>query len=259
MCRAHLLFNQDPEEFLGQGKPSRAGVPQPFHGFVSEEVRSARGAPRLIVIGGLAGSGKTELLHALRELGEQILDLEDLAVHSGSAFGHLGRPAQPSHERFQARVAAAMHAADRTRPVWVEDEGPFLGSVGLPRHLQEAIATAPVLELVVPRAERVERLRATYGGHPADELVTALKRISPRLGRSASARVLEAVQAGHMRAAIETLLPYYDDSYTHRVAAYCRPRTTIGFRSALTDGRSPHGTQRRRALIAIRQALTQQW
>jgi tRNA 2-selenouridine synthase len=54
-----------------------------------------------IILGGLTGSGKTELLHMLGRAGEQILDLEKLACHKGSVFGGLGQPGQPANEQFE--------------------------------------------------------------------------------------------------------------------------------------------------------------
>src|ERR1700759_4202769 len=41
------------------------------------------------ILGGLTGSGKTKVLHQLKSLGEQVIDLEDLAQHQGSAFGSM--------------------------------------------------------------------------------------------------------------------------------------------------------------------------
>nr|HPK39887.1 hypothetical protein [Bacteroidales bacterium] len=44
----------------------------------------------LKVLGGLTGSGKTERLREMAGAGEQVIDLEGLAGHKGSAFGNLG-------------------------------------------------------------------------------------------------------------------------------------------------------------------------
>ena len=55
----------------------------------------------MIVLGGLTGSSKTHILRKLNEKhGEQVIDLEGLANHKGSAFGSLGQPPQPSTEHF---------------------------------------------------------------------------------------------------------------------------------------------------------------
>src|SRR3954471_9866283 len=140
----------------------------------------------LIVLVGLAGSGKTELLHRLAATGEHVVDLEALAAHRGSAFGAFGQPAQPSHDGFQAAVRAALAVpAART---WVEDEGEYLGSVGLPPELNAALRVAPCVEVSAPRADRVRRIVATYGAAPAVDWLCALDSIATRLGPDRAAR-----------------------------------------------------------------------
>jgi tRNA 2-selenouridine synthase len=55
---------------------------------------------KMFVLGGLTGSGKTQILKYLREEGRQVIDLEGMANHKGSAFGSLGQKPQPSSEHF---------------------------------------------------------------------------------------------------------------------------------------------------------------
>ena len=60
-----------------------AGGYKSYRNYLLEKVGNI---PGLIVIEGYTGSGKTEILHALQHLGEQIIDLERLANHKGSVF-----------------------------------------------------------------------------------------------------------------------------------------------------------------------------
>ena len=55
---------------------------------------------QLILLGGATGSGKTEILHHLQNQ-IQILDLEKLAHHKGSAFGGIDQPAQFPQQLFE--------------------------------------------------------------------------------------------------------------------------------------------------------------
>jgi tRNA 2-selenouridine synthase len=171
------------------------------------------------VVAGLAGAGKTALLEGLAAAGEQVLDLEGLASHRGSAFGAIGLPAQPSHAEFGRRVGAVVAAADPARPLFVEDEGPFIGSVGVPAWLQRATAAAPAIELRAPFADRVARLTATYGSAPAEQLVAALQRSRRRLGAPVADRAAALVTRGDVEAAIALVLPVFDAAYEHRMAA----------------------------------------
>ena len=58
-----------------------------------------------LVLGGYSGSNKTALLHELALKGEQVIDLEFLARHRGSAFGAIGMAEQPTHEMFENLLA----------------------------------------------------------------------------------------------------------------------------------------------------------
>jgi tRNA 2-selenouridine synthase len=174
-------------------------------------------------VSGLAGAGKTELLRELERAGEQVLDLEALACHRGSAFGAIGvERRQPSHPEFGRAVEERVRAADPRRVLWVEDEGPFLGSVGLPPWLAEAIACAPALELATPFAARVDRLAVAYATAGEAELLDALGRSRPRLGAGRADAAAALVAAGDVRGAVEAVLPWFDEAYRRRTAAYRR-------------------------------------
>jgi tRNA 2-selenouridine synthase len=183
--------------------------------------RSSRGA-YVVVLAGLAGAGKTDMLHALAAAGEQVLDLEALACHRGSAFGGLGMPAQPSHAAFAREVARRWNAAAPGRPLWVEDEGPFLGAVGVPPWLQDAIGRAPVVALETPVAERRRRLTATYRDVDVDSLLAALARSRRRLGAERAEGAAGLVRGGDVAAAVALVLPRFDAAYRHRMAAHGR-------------------------------------
>jgi hypothetical protein len=64
---------------------------------------------QLKVICGATGSGKSRILQAIGRLGEQMLDLEELACHKGSVLGVLPDCPQPSQK--DVRVASADRAA----------------------------------------------------------------------------------------------------------------------------------------------------
>ena len=57
------------------------------------------------ILGGYTGSGKTEVLKEMRAKGKNMIDLEAIANHKGSAFGALGEEPQPSQEMFENLLA----------------------------------------------------------------------------------------------------------------------------------------------------------
>ena len=65
----------------------------------------------LFILGGMTGSGKTRILHELRSLGQQVIDLEELAQHRGSSFGSMNKLVQPTQEQFENNLASELNNA----------------------------------------------------------------------------------------------------------------------------------------------------
>jgi tRNA 2-selenouridine synthase len=180
----------------------------------------------VVVVAGFTGCGKTELLHALARDGEQVLDLEALASHRGSAFGGVGLPAQPTHREFERAVRRAVAAADPQRVLWVEDEGPFIGRVGLPLEVVDRVSRAPIVELRASFDDRVLRIAASFAPANVPELVAAIGRSVDRVGAQCAAAAAAHVRSGDLPAAVRLLLPAYDEAYSYRMAR--RPRELLG-------------------------------
>lgn len=170
---------------------------------------------QLLVVGGETGSGKTEVIHALRELGEQVVDLEGLAHHKGSAFGALGEAPQPTVEQFENDLYEAFRQCNPDRPVWLENESKPIGRVFIPDGFWGRILEAPLLALQVPFENRVLRLVGVYALYAKDELAAAFGKIEKRLGGQHLKAALEALEAGDYAEAARIGLRYYDKAYNH--------------------------------------------
>lgn len=145
-----------------------------------------------VVLTGLAGSGKTDLLVRLAADGEQVIDLEGLAAHRGSAFGRIGitRP-QPTSAEFSQAVQEKLARYDPTRPIWVEDEGPYIGAVSLPSWLLAALQCSEVLPISVAREQRLQRVFATYSVAGPEPLIAGTLRSRRRLGPDRTRQVVD--------------------------------------------------------------------
>ena len=169
---------------------------------------------QLMLIGGCTGSGKSEVLRALKASGEQVLDLETLAHHKGSAFGGLMMPAQPTTEQFHNQIFEDLFPLDLRRRIWVEDESITIGKVFLPPPIWDQMKTAPIVELNVSKLIRVKRLVEEYGPAPQDEFLASMERITKRLGGQHFKEAKEKWLAGQAAATIDILLTYYDKYYS---------------------------------------------
>lgn len=167
----------------------------------------------LVILGGMTGSGKTEILHELRKNGGQVLDLEGTAHHKGSAFGAIGQEPQPSSEQFENNLAYAWHHLDKHEPVWLEDESRAIGGVSIPEPLYRRMQQAPVIDVHIPKGERIKRLVREYAGFDKERLESAIHRISKRLGGQNEKAAVRALQEGDFETVADITLWYYDKAY----------------------------------------------
>lgn len=170
------------------------------------------------VVGGMTGSGKTNVLHALRNKGEQVIDLEGLANHKGSAFGHFLEDPQPSTEHFMNVLAVQLSKMDLSKSIWIEDESRMIGSVVLPPPIYEAITRSFLFNLDIEISQRANTLAEQYGEAPLSDFERAYQNISKRLGGHEVRRALELIQAGELAQAAEIALRYYDKAYQHSIS-----------------------------------------
>lgn len=168
---------------------------------------------RLLVVGGMTGSGKTEILHNLQRRGAQIVDLEGLANHKGSAFGAVDAGGQPTGEQFENDLFGALYPLDPQQPIWVEDESRKIGQVTIPEAFFRQMRGAAVLRVHVPRETRVARLCSDYGAVAPEKLSAAVQAISKRLGGDRTRIALGAIAGGDYATATHAILDYYDKTY----------------------------------------------
>mmetsp|Transcript_17623 Transcript_17623/g.26896 ORF Transcript_17623/g.26896 Transcript_17623/m.26896 type:complete len:369 (-) Transcript_17623:32-1138(-) len=202
--------------------------------------------PRIVIVGGRSGSGKTRVLLALRDkLGQQIMDLEGLANHNGSAFGFVGHGEQPTNQQYSNIVAVEWFKLDPNRIVFIEDEGPGIGRVSTPAGLYSLMRTTPSLvRLVVPQAARIAVLLHDYtsvadkdnDGNPSLEwrvrMSEGARSLTKRIGDLKLKSLLRDLENGDYAAFAATALSYYDGLYDNHIQNAGGCGNGVGVRSA---------------------------
>lgn len=181
-----------------------------YRNFILSEMKRDR---KVIVLGGYTGSGKTKILEILKEMGEQVIDLEAIACHRGSAFGSLGMPDQPESEHFANLVFNELRKTDPDKKLFLEDESKNIGTVFLPDELYNVIRRSPEIAILPDSASRIKFLMEEYGRFNPQLLSESVMKISKRLGAERSNMALEAIDSGNIRRAVEIVLEYYDKAY----------------------------------------------
>lgn len=170
---------------------------------------------KMVVIGGRTGSGKSKILQELHRRGHQVLDLEDICNHKGSAFGWLSQPPQPSAEHAVNMMHSTLQSFDSSKLIFVEDESKMVGRIALPPELFQAMKESPVVVVEIPRAARAEYLGDDYGEASHDELQECFARIAKKLGGDRLAIATQAVAENRLADAADVALDYYDRTYDY--------------------------------------------
>jgi tRNA 2-selenouridine synthase len=172
---------------------------------------------KAIILGGMTGSSKTHILRTIKKIGHQVIDLESIANHKGSAFGAIGQPPQPSTEHFANLLYDEWKKADDNRPIWFEDESRNIGTVFMPEEFFLNMQSCPTIVLMMDIEKRMPRLIEEYSAYPADLLIESINRISKRIGGDNALDAISAVEQGDFAKAIGITLKYYDKTYLYSI------------------------------------------
>ena len=210
--------------------------------FLIETLDSAVAECDFVIVGGMTGTGKTEVISAL----DNSIDLEGHANHRGSSFGKraTGQPAQIDFEN-QLAVDLLKRRERGQQQFVLEDESRLIGTCSLPLPLHQGMQQYPLVWLEDSVEGRVERILKDYvidlaaefiGEHGeesgfslfAQRMLQSMDNIQRRLGgerharlRAILAQALEEQERSGVvdshRGWIEGLLrEYYDPMYVYQ-------------------------------------------
>ncbi|MFY0546159.1 tRNA 2-selenouridine(34) synthase MnmH [Brevibacillus sp. H7] len=181
----------------------------------------------VFLLHGMTGVGKTELLRRLEAKGCPVLDLERMAGHRGSVFGHIGKGKPANQKMFDARLFEALRRCENAPYLLMEAESKRIGNAVQPAFLMEAKEQAVHIRLHAPLDVRVQRLYDEYvvpfAWRPdfAEKVIASFSTIARRIPTEQAALARNALQAGDYRSAIASLLVYYyDPRYQNKQNGY---------------------------------------
>ena len=169
--------------------------------------------PKIILIHGLVGAGKTEYIKRL----ENKIDLEECAQHMGSAFGAITKKPN-SQKQFLFELRNQLRNVQDKPFIFVEFESRRIGNVEIPRRFWEAMARAEIWFLDVDLKKRVHRYLKVF---PQDkehqkQYIEIAKTLRGNMSNEILNKIIEAFEKEDYELAWSLLWEHhYDPAYQH--------------------------------------------
>ncbi len=205
----------------------------------------------LCVLGGMTGSGKSEILFELEKLGYQVIHLEKIAHHKGSAFGSLGQSPQNSNEQFENDLFTYLYPLDPSSTIWIEDESMNIGRNIIPPEFFRTMNNSPIIVIEIDRRLRLKKLLKEYGQYSKEELWFCLNKITRRLGGLNTNQAKQALEEEKTERTAEIILDYYDKTYSFNLTK--KPKNKIFYCTSKTS--NPKSNSLLIASIALQNKL----
>lgn len=170
-----------------------------------------------IVLHGNTGTGKTELLKALNELGYDVLDIEAAANHRGSMLGSIGLPPQYSQKKLETNLYKQIKSR-KNNIMFVEAESKKIGKVTFPSYIYDKMQMGIHIKITADLDIRANILKQDYGNIEDWHIKSkdALVGIEKYIGKIKTQKIMEMLdQKNFNYVAKELMLSYYDPMYEH--------------------------------------------
>ncbi len=172
--------------------------------------------PKLIVLNGHTGNGKTAILEQLFTEGYPVINLEQMAGHRGSIFGQIGL--EPMNQRtFDFLLHEKLLDYQHEPYVLLEGESKRIGKITLPEKFYQRKEASRQIFIELPLKKRIENILADYQPwNDSEQFMEAFQLLKRRIHTPIAKEIEEHLATGAFAAAVELLLVhYYDPRYDH--------------------------------------------
>jgi tRNA 2-selenouridine synthase len=189
-----------------------------YRRFVNSFLEEPKLPIELIVLHGLTGVGKTEVIKELANLDVGVLDLEAMANNRGSVFGKIGLGPQPSQKMFEGKLVQKIIQEQTKKVMITESESKRIGRINIPKvFFQQMEAGKHILlyDKLTNRVSRIARMYTTNTNENKEELKAAIELLVKRIGKAKVEELKAYVDTDNDQWIKFLLTDYYDPMYKY--------------------------------------------
>jgi tRNA 2-selenouridine synthase len=186
-----------------------------YRKYVREQLENYKPSFTFIVLYGLAGSGKTELIKKL----SPSIDLEGLAQHRSSNFGAIGL--KPREQKlFESLLFKKLRELEGEKTVFIEGESHKVGKVFIPNSIFKAMKRGLAVRVNCSIENRAKQIVKDYFTHgEEDKIREIIIYLTPHLSKKVVEDLLKLMDEKNYEEVSKILLrDYYDSKYEHQIS-----------------------------------------
>lgn len=188
-----------------------------YRRYLSEKMDGLKIRPRLFVLQGLTGTGKTEIINEIRNS----IDLEGMAGHRSSIFGGMGLK-QNTQKKFESLLFDRIKSLEGEDFAVIEGESRKIGNLHIPDGIFEQMRMSPQILVTADMDRRVDIILSDYTkkvySENVPELVMGLRQ---KIGNALVETLVCHYKKGEIREFVALMLEkYYDPLYSYSMDRY---------------------------------------
>lgn len=175
---------------------------------------------KFVILFGNTGTGKTDILKELNNMGRDVLDLEYCANHRGSILGGVGLGSPSSQKMFESLVYHSLKNR-KSDLVFTEGESKRIGRIVMPDYMFTSIRSGINVQIQADIDVRIENILKEYVNETDEDIIKSLNYLRSRLGHKSIDDYIELVKSHDYEPVIRDLMiNYYDPMYEHNDREY---------------------------------------
>ncbi len=188
-----------------------------YREFINQNLPKELEKVEFVTLYGKTGTGKTNILKELKELGYDTLDLEACANHRGSILGQVGLSEQYSQKQFESLIYDALRDR-KSNVIFTEGESRRIGKIVMQEFLYNKLIESKKILIDAPIEHRVNIIKHEYinESFKNEDLVKGLEKLRRYISTTKIDELIALSSEEKYEEIIEDLMVnYYDLNYRY--------------------------------------------